>query len=66
MLDRKPSKNIQPYFEFTGDKNKDCKMSVMHKFKELYQGAKNVIYRATGVMIVSLEAFFQMNCEANC
>ena len=41
-------------------------MSVMHKFKELYQGAKNVIYRATGVTIVSWEAFFQMNCEANC
>ena len=58
MLDRKPSKNIQPHFEFTGDKNKDCKMSVMHKFKELYQGAKNVIYRATGIMIVSWEEFF--------
>ena len=41
-------------------------MSVMHKFKELYQGAKNVIYRGTGVMIVSWEEFFQMNCEANC
>ena len=40
-------------------------MSVMHKFKELYQGAKNVIYRKTGVMIVSCEEFFQMNCEAN-
>lgn len=58
MLDRKPSKNIQLHFEFTGDKNKDCKMSVMHKFKELYQGAKNVIYRATGIMIVSWEEFF--------
>ena len=42
------------------------KMSVMHKLKELYQGAKNVIYWATGVMIVSWEEFFQMNCEANC
>ena len=33
-------------------------MPVMHKFKELYQGAKNVIYRATCVMIVSWEQFF--------
>lgn len=57
---------IYSHFEFIGDKNKDCKMSVMHKFKELYQGAKNVIYRKTGVMIVSCEEFFQMNCEANC
>ena len=40
-------------------------MSVLHKFEELYQGAKNVIYRKTGVMIVSCEEFFQMNCETN-
>ena len=31
----------------------------------IVSGCLNVIYRATGVMIVSREEFFQMNCEAN-
>ena len=55
MLDRKPSKNIQPLLVHWWQKQR--LQDVCHAQVQLYQGAKNVICRATGVMIVSWEEF---------